>query len=106
MLRRWRLQREASRLQTATLEVIELTERADNAIKFLSDMFSAKLYRLAATKIGAIDYKNLVNDKLRTAGNLYESLIEHFQQGRAFILELMVVLILIIELVFLFRGKP
>jgi hypothetical protein len=103
--RRWRMGREAARLQAVTLEVTELAERADNAIKFLSDMFSARLYRLAAIKVGVIDYKNLVNEKLRTADHLYESMIEQFQQGRTFVLEVMVVIILIIELVFLFRGK-
>jgi hypothetical protein len=102
---RWRLARQATRLQTVSLEVTELAERVDNAIKFLSDMFSARLYRLAAAKVGVPDYKNLVNQKLRTADELYRFMIEQFQQGRAFILELMVVVILVIELVFLFRGK-
>jgi hypothetical protein len=31
--------------------------------------------------------------------------MDRFQQGRAFVLELMVVVILVIELVFLFEGK-
>ncbi|MGA3212218.1 MAG: hypothetical protein ABSD20_13005 [Terriglobales bacterium] len=104
-IRRWRLARQATRLQTVTLEVTELTERVDNAIKFLSDMFSARLYRMAAAKIGVPDYKTLVNQKLHTADELYRFMIEQFQQGRAFVLELMVVVILVIELVFLFRGK-
>jgi hypothetical protein len=103
--RRWRLARQAARLQTVRLEVIELAERADNAIKFLSDMFAARLYRLAAAKVGVMDYKEPVNRKLRTADELYRSMVEQFQQGRAFVLELMVVIILVIELVFLFRGK-
>jgi len=102
---RWRLAREASRLNTVLLDVTELSERADNAIKFLSDMFSARLYRLAATKVGVLDYKNLVSQKLRTAAELYRFMVQEFHQGRAFVLELMVVIILIIEIVFLFRGK-
>ena len=32
-------------------------------------------------------------------------MVDQFNQSRAFVLELMVVIILIIELVFLFRGK-
>jgi len=35
----WRLSREAARLNTIRLDVMELTEKVDNAIKFLSDMF-------------------------------------------------------------------
>jgi len=104
-LARWRLARASARLHTLLLDVTELTERADNAIKFLSDMFSARLYRLAASKVGVPDYKNLVQQKLSTAENLYKYMVEQFHQGRAFVLELMVVIILIIDLIFLFRGK-
>jgi hypothetical protein len=89
------------------LDVMELTERVDNAIKFLSDMFSARLYRLAAAKVGVPDYKDLVNEKLRTAQDLYRFMVDQFHQGRAFALELMVVIILIIDLIWLFHGnKP
>jgi hypothetical protein len=104
-IRRWRLAQQAARLQTVTVDVTELAERADNAIKFLSDMFSARLYRLAAAKVGVLDYKDLVNRKLRTAHELYRFMIEQYQQGRAFVLELMIVIILVIELIFFFRGK-
>jgi hypothetical protein len=105
LLARWRLARAASRLQAVTLDVTSLAERVDNAIKFLSDMFSARLYRLAASKVGVPDYKSLVDQKLNTARDLYSFMIEQFHQGRAFVLELVVVIILVIELVFLFRGK-
>jgi hypothetical protein len=105
LFRRWRLPQEASRLQTVLLDVTELTERADNAIKFLSDMFSARLYRLAANKIGVHDYKSLAKEKLRTAEDLYRFLIDQFHQSRTFVLESIVVLILLIELVYVFHGK-
>ena len=103
---RWRTARAASKLHTVLLDVNELTERADNAIKFLSDMFSARLYKLAASKVGVPDYKDLVKEKLQTAEDLYRFMVDQFNQSRAFILELMVVVILIIELVYFFRGKP
>src|SRR6266849_4396438 len=106
MLARWRLARDATKLHTVLLEVTELTEHADNAIKFLSDMFSARLYKLAAAKVGVPDYKDLVSQKLQTAEELYRFMVDQFNQSRAFALELMVVIILIIELLFLFRGKP
>src|SRR5207249_7372574 len=51
MLARWRMSRDARKLHTVFLDVTELTEHADNAIKFLSDMFSARLYKLAAAKV-------------------------------------------------------
>lgn len=106
MFARWRLARSATRLHTVLLDVAELTEHADNAIKFLSDMFSARLYKLAALKVGVPDYKDLVTQKVRTSEELYRFMVDQFNQSRAFFLELTVVIILVIELVYLFRGKP
>src|SRR6202166_1700171 len=102
---RWRTARRATRLHTVLLDVDELTERADNAIKFLSDMFSARLYKVAASKIGVTDYKDLVNQKVHTAEELYRFMVDQFHQSRAFVLELMVVIILIIDLIWLFKGR-
>ena len=87
------------------LEVRELTERVDNSIKFLSDMFSARLYRMAAARIGVPDYRTLVDQKLEIAHEHYSFMIDRVYQGRILILEAMVVIILIIELVYLFQGK-
>ena len=103
---RWRTAKAAGKLHTVLLDVNELTERADNAIKFLSDMFSARLYKLCAAKVGVPDYKDLVKEKLQTAEDLYRFMVEQFNQSRAFVLELLVVLILIIELIYFFKGKP
>jgi hypothetical protein len=47
-----------------------------------------------------------VQQKLQTAEELYRFMVDEFNQSRAFVLELMVVIILIIELVYFFRGKP
>lgn len=105
LLTRWKLARAATKLHTVLLDVAELTEHADNAIKFLSDMFSARLYKLAAAKVGVPDYKDLVQEKLNAAEDLYRFMVDQFNQSRAFVLESLVVIILVIELVFLFRGK-
>jgi len=106
VLGRWGLAKSATNLTTVLLDVVELTERADNAIKFLSDMFAARLYRLAAARVGVPDYKDLVAQKLKTAEECYHYMVDQFNQSRAFFLEATVVIILLIELVFLFRGRP
>jgi hypothetical protein len=105
MWTRWKAAREAEQLNTIRLDYQELVERTDNAIKFLSDMFYARMYKLAAGRIGVDDYLTLVNEKLTTARDLYESMVNEFHQGRAFFLELLVVIILVVEIVFLFFGK-
>jgi hypothetical protein len=103
--RRWGLAGEAERLNTVRLDVIEIAERTETSIKFLSDMFYARMYRLAAARVGVPDYRRLVDHKLQTAGELYEFMVDRFDRGRGFFLEVVVVIILLIEIVFLFRGK-
>ena len=105
MLSRWRMSRSATRLHSILLEIGELTERADNSIKFLSDMFAARLYRLAAARVGVPDYKDLVAKKMKTAEDLYQDMVEQFNHARGFFLEVVVVLILLIELFYLFRSR-
>ena len=105
IFRHWRMARQAERLNALRLDVTELAERTDNAIKFLSDMFYARAYRVAANRVGVTDYRNLVEQKLRIAADLYTSMVNEFHQGRAFVLEAMVVAILVIELIHLFSGK-
>jgi len=96
--RKWSMARQAERLNAMRLEVMELTERSEHSLQFLGDMYYSKAYRVAAQRIGVDDYKGLVDGKLYTAGELYQFLIEQFHQQRAFLLELLVVIILIIEL--------
>ncbi|HWE53649.1 MAG TPA: hypothetical protein VG273_27920 [Bryobacteraceae bacterium] len=102
--RHWRMTRHAEDLNAVRLEVTDLTERTDNAIKFISDMFYARAYRVASTRVGVTDYRNLVERKLRIAADLYQSMVNEYHQARSFLLEAMVVAILVIELIHLFRG--
>ncbi len=104
-LRRWKMAGEAERLNAMRLDVRELAERTDNSIKFLSDMFYARAYRVAANRVGVPDYRNLVDQKLKIAGELYEVMVNEFHQARAFILEVMVVAILVIELIDVFTRR-
>jgi hypothetical protein len=103
LIRHWSMARQAARLNAMRLDIIELTERTDNAIKFLSDMYYARAYRMASSRVGVADYRNLVEQKLRIAGDLYEFMVNEFHQARGFVLEVMVVAILVIELIHVFH---
>ena len=103
--RRWRLVSEAERLNHLRLELAELVERSENSLRLLGDMFYARAYKLISARIGLNDYRHLVDEKLKTAGEMYEFLVDQFNHQRAFLLEAVVVLILIIDLVVIF-VKP
>lgn len=102
---RWRLNEKAEKLNTLRLDIMELTERTDNALKFLSDMFYARAFQMTTAKVGVNDYRSIVDEKLKTGGELYEYMVSKFRDARMFLLEFLIVLILVIDLIFLFRGK-
>jgi hypothetical protein len=105
VFRRWTLPRDAKRFNTIRLDVMELTERIDNAIKFVSDAYYARVYRLAASRIGLPEYRNLVDEKLRTVGELYDFMVEEFNEARSFVLEVAVAILALLDVIFLLRGK-
>lgn len=99
------LPRDATHLNTIRLDVMEFTERIDNAIKFVSDIFYARVYRLAAGRMGVPDYRALVEQKLRTAGELYQFMVDQFNESRTFILEVAIAIACLLDVLLLFRGK-
>jgi hypothetical protein len=102
---RWSQPRQAQHFNTIRLDVMDLTERIDNAIKFVSDIYYARIYRLAAKRMGVQDYRNLVEQKLHTFGELYGSLADRFNEARSFILELLILILAALDVIFLFRGR-
>ena len=105
LLSRWTLPGETQRFNTIRMDVMDLTERIDNAIKFVSDIYYARVYRLAATRMGVEDYRKLVEEKLQTFGELYDSMMDQFNETRSFVLEVLVTILAVLDVIFLFRGR-
>ena len=104
-LSRWRLPRRAGRLNRLRLDIMDLAERTEYAVKFISDTYYARVYRLCSAKIGVDDYKTLVNEKLKTAGELYEFMVTQFNERRMFVLELVVAVLVLLDVILVLRGK-
>jgi uncharacterized Rmd1/YagE family protein len=105
LLSRWSIPRDAQRFNTIRLDVMELTERVDNAIKFVSDAYYARIYRLAATRMGVPDYRKLVDDQLQAAGDLYDIMVNQFNESRSFLLEVIVTILALLDVILLLKGK-
>jgi hypothetical protein len=102
---RWSLPRDAQRFNTIRLDVMELTERVDNAIKFVSDAYYARVYRMAATRMGVPEYRQLVDEKLSTAADLTDFMVDQFNEARSFFLEVGVAILALLDVILLLRGK-
>jgi hypothetical protein len=102
-LSRWRLPRRAGRVNRLRLDIMDLAERTEYAVKFISDTYYARVYRLISAKIGVEDYKALVGEKLKTAGELYEFMVAQFNERRMFALELVVAVLVALDVILLLR---
>jgi hypothetical protein len=102
---RWTLPREANRLNAIRLDVMELTERIDNAIKFVSEAYYVLAYRLAASRFGVPEYRDLVEKKLNTARDLYQFIMDQFNEARLFVLEAAITVLCLLDVLLLFRGR-
>ncbi len=102
---RWRLSRRAGRLNRIRLDIMDLVERTEYAVKFISDTYYARVYNVGAARIGVTDYKTLVGDKLKTAGELYEFMVDQFNERRMFALEVVVAILVLLDVIALLRGK-
>ena len=105
LVSRWSLPREAQRFNTIRLDVMELTERIDNAIKFVSDIYYARVYRVSAKRMGVEDYRTLVDEKLHTLDELYDSMLDRYNETRSFVLELLITILALLDVILLFKGR-
>lgn len=101
----WRLARRAGRLNRIRLDVMDLAERTEYAVKFISDTYYARVYGVSSSKIGVNDYKTLVAEKLKTAEELYDFMVAQFNERRMFALEVVVAVLVLLDVILLLRGR-
>jgi hypothetical protein len=100
----WRYARAARHVHALFIDVNELTDRTENALKFIGDIYAARLFRLAGDRLALGTWKADVENKLETLDDIYRFAVEQSGMRRGEFLELTIVLILILELVLFFMG--
>jgi hypothetical protein len=86
------------------VDVNELTDRMENAVKLVGDVYSARLFSLAGARLGLDAWKKNVEEKLKTLDEIYRFGVEQTNTSQGNLLELVIVLILILELGLLLAG--
>ena len=94
----------ALRVQALYLDVNELTDRMENAVKFVGDPYAARLFGLAAARLGLERWKKNVEDKLDTLNDIHRFAVEQTGISQGNILELVIIAILLLELGLFFAG--
>lgn len=86
------------------IDVNELTDHAENAVKFVGDIYAARLFTQVSARLQLDEWKRNVQEKLKTLDDIYRFAVEQTGMAQANILELAIVAIMIIELWLLMAG--
>ena len=85
-------------LHSLFIDVNELTDRTENALKLVGDVYAARLFTIVAARLGLDHWKRNVEDKLETLDDIYRFAVEQTRVSQGNILELVIILILVFEL--------
>ena len=98
----WRRYTRAARhVHSLFIDVNELTDRAENALKIAGDVYVARLFAMTAARIGLEQWRGNVREKLKTLDDIYRFAVEHAAMTRGELLELIVVILILLELILL-----
>jgi hypothetical protein len=99
-----RYTRAAREVHALFIDVNELTDRTENALKFIGDIYAVRVFSLVGDRLGLGRWKADVESKLKTLDDIYRFAVEQSSMSRGQFLELTIVLILVFELVLIFLG--
>jgi hypothetical protein len=94
----------ARELHSVFVDVNELTDRTENALKMVGDIYAARLFGLVTARLGLDRWKANVRDKLETLDDIYRFAVDQTGMSHGNFLELIIVLILVLELILFFVG--
>jgi hypothetical protein len=99
-----RYTRAARHVHALFIDVNELTDRTENALKLVGDVYAARLLALVNSRLGVTAWRDSVHDKLKTLDEIYRFAVDQTGMERGELLELTIVAILVLELVLFFMG--
>lgn len=87
------------KLMTLLLDVTELTDRIENTLKIIGDLYCARIYRKISTLLQLRDWQARVDGKLESARQIYDTLNSEMQARRSTIMEITIIVLIAVEIV-------
>src|SRR5207244_13450158 len=85
-----RYTRAARQVHALFIDVNELTDRTENTLKFIGDIYAVRLFSLVAGRLGLDRWKADVEAKLETLDDIYRFSVEQSSMARGHFMELVV----------------
>ncbi len=86
-------------LRNLLVDVRELCDRSNNALKIIGDAFYARLYRGIALRLGLNDWQQQIESKLDSIGEIYRFATDKIQHVRSQFLEIIIIILIAFEII-------
>ncbi len=84
-------------LSEVRMDLAKVTDEVANTAKFFGDWYGARVYMGLAGKLHIADYHRIVEEKLATLNELYQSVLAEIDRRQSLVLEITVILLIVIE---------
>lgn len=97
----------ARRVQERWIDFTEFTDRIENSVKVLGDLYLARVFRGALERYRVAEWEESVRRKQAQIAQVYEMLKADVDHRRSLVLEVMIVLLIVFEIVMaLIERRP
>ena len=86
-------------LRNILVDIRELSDRGNNALKIIGDAFYARLYRGIASRLGLSVWQQQLESKLDSVAEVYQFANDQAQHLRSEFLEMIIIALILIEIV-------
>jgi hypothetical protein len=89
----------AQRLRLMLVDIRELMDRTNNALKIIGDAFYARVYRHIRNRLGLADWERQIDGKLQSVTTVYRFLTDQAENARGEVLEWIVIVLIAAEII-------
>jgi hypothetical protein len=87
----------ADRVRYLLVDILELTDRTNNALKIIGDAYYARFYRAVSGRLGLADWQRQIDTKLNSVSEIYRVFQDQAQYARSEVLEYIVIVLIAVE---------
>ncbi|HEY9841398.1 MAG: hypothetical protein ACAI44_16575 [Candidatus Sericytochromatia bacterium] len=91
-------QRTTQKLLTLLIDVAELTDRIENSLKIIGDLYLARIYQQISVILHLQEWQGRVDGKLASARQIYETLTSEIAEKRSTFIEVVVIVLIAMEI--------
>jgi hypothetical protein len=95
-------QRTTQKLLTLLIDVAELTDRIENSLKIIGDLYLARIYQQISILLHLQEWQHRVDGKLHSARQIYETLTSELTERRSTFMEVVVIILIAIGILTFF----